>query len=96
MKVALSRTPAKSTRTASAELSISLQRILQADMHFSHTKLQKVKANDIERYVQFAAWVIAEGGAMLHNVWYSGEVYVYLNGSVNSRMPYFGQEKILL
>ena len=58
--VALTQSPSKSTRRASAELGISrrsLQRILHSDLHlfpYKMTILHKLTATDKERRLQFA------------------------------------------
>lgn len=90
VRVALTRSPSKSTRRASAELGISrrsLQRILHSDLHlfpYKMTVMHKLTARDMERRLQFASWAMEEE-AVLHNTWYSDEAYFYVNGVVNKQ-----------
>ena len=64
--MALTRSPSKSTRRASAELGISrrsLQRILHSDLHlfpYKMTVLHKLTTIDKERRLQFALWAMEE------------------------------------
>jgi len=66
VRVALTRSPSKSTRRASAELGISrrsLQRILHSDLHlfpYKMTVLHKLTTIDKERRLQFALWAMEE------------------------------------
>jgi hypothetical protein len=66
VRVALIRSPNKSTRRASAELGISrrsLQRILHSDLHifpYKITVMHKLTAIDKERRLQFALWAMED------------------------------------
>jgi len=90
VRMALTRSPSKSTRRASAELGIShrsLQRILHSDLHlfpYKMTVLHKLTATDKERRLQFALWAIEEE-AVLHNTWFTDEAYFHVNGVVNKQ-----------
>lgn len=90
VRVALTRSPSKSTRRTSAALGISrrsVQRILQSDLilyPYKMTVAHKLTARDKERRLQFARWAIEQDQeAVLHNTWFSDEAYFYVNGVVN-------------
>ena len=90
VRVALVRSPSKSTRRASAELGISrrsLQTILHSDLHlfpYKITVMHKLTAVDKEQRLQFALWAMEEE-AVLHNTWFTDEVCFYLNGVVSKQ-----------
>lgn len=100
VRVALARSPSKSTRRASAELGISrrsLQRILHADLKlfpYKITVVHKLMENDKVRRLQFATSEIANDDAVIHNTWFSDEVYVHLNGSVNKQNVRFWAREV--
>jgi len=88
--VALTPSPSKSTRSASAELGISrlsLQRILHSDLHlfpYKMTVLHKLMAIDKGRRLQFALWAMEEE-AVLHNTRFTDEAYCHVNGAVDKQ-----------
>ena len=90
VRMALTQSPSKSTRSASAELGIScrsLQRILHSDLHlfpYKMTVLHKLTAIDKERRLQFALWAMEEE-AVLHNTLFTDEAYFHVNGVVNKQ-----------
>jgi len=75
VRVALTRSPSKSTRRASAELGISrrlLQRIPHSDLHlfpYKMTVLHKLMAIDKEWRLQFALWAVEEEATSQHMVY---------------------------
>jgi len=96
VRVALVRSPSKSTRRASAELGISrrsLQTILHSDLHlfpYKVTIMHKLTAVDKEQRLQFAFWAMEEE-AVLHNTWFTDKAYFHLNGVVNKKSSIVGE-----
>ena len=100
VRVAMTRSPSKSTRTLSRQLGIrrsSIQNILHKDLHlfpYKITMAHKLQANDRQRRVQFATWALAQDDGVLHNTWFSDEAYVHLNGTVNKQnIRYWGTQQ---
>ena len=98
VRVALTRSPRKSTRRASAELISrgSLQKILHSDLHlfpYKVTVLHKLTAIDKERRLQCALWAMEEE-AVLHNTWFTDEAYIHVNG-VNKQNVRFLERELL-
>jgi hypothetical protein len=90
LRVAMQRSPSKSTRTASVELGISqpsVQRILHSDLHmfpYNITVMHKLADCDKEQRLYFATWARHEEG-ILHNTCFSDEAHFHLDGAVNKQ-----------
>jgi hypothetical protein len=90
LRLAMQRSPGKSTRKASRELGISrhlIQRILHSDLKlflYKISVLHRLSEHDKERRLQFAAWA-KEKNATFHNTWFSDEVCFHLDGNVNKQ-----------
>jgi hypothetical protein len=87
VRVALQRSPSKSTRKAAAQLGISrrsVERILKSDLNLYPYKiivLHKLTAQNGHQRMTFAEW--AQNKVVFNNVWFSDEVHFHIDGVVN-------------
>jgi hypothetical protein len=98
VRVAIQRSPGKSTRRASAELTISrrsVQRILHSDLYlypYKMSVMQKLTDFSKQQILEFCTWA-EHGEAILHNVWFSDEAHFHLDGVVNRQnVRFWGSE----
>ena len=99
LRVAIQRSPNKSTRQAAREMGISrrsVQRILHSDLKrfpYKITVLQKLTNQNKQRRLKYELW--AEGkDQIFFNTRFSDEAYFQLNGTVNKQnVRFWSREK---
>lgn len=90
VRVAMQRSPGKSTRKAAVRLGISrrsVQRILKSDLHmypYKMTVVHRLTNDQMQERLVFAYWA-EDKQQTFNNVWFSDEAHFHLDGVVNKQ-----------